>query len=262
MEPPSIYFGCKCRRCYSYKAPDDGATTNCAACECPPSDHSVMMRVDPDEDDDDLPDPSCYSVVPMSGTASAPPSETTSWSLTDSDVTDFASLLDTKSKKRAADDLGGEPAKKKPKGATTGPKTDKDFNGNEGLLKMKPCKVLQTGHIPFTEMEQIPYDVRGVYKIAFNWQTIYVGSNSCKIKTTLKSHFSGHGRVDLFDYIKRLSQKDLEKVTVYYLDETKYVHNCPKKSYMKCIEDLQGARPMFNLPLNKNPTSKWWCNVQ
>ncbi|XP_046575517.1 uncharacterized protein LOC124283496 [Haliotis rubra] len=134
MEPAEFNFGCKCRSCYSYNAPDDGV--NCTTCGCAPSDHTVVMRVSPDEDeDDDVSDTSCDSLVPysenMSGTTSAPLSDTKSWSLTDPNVTvDFASLLKTtKNKKRALDDLSGEPSKKKPKGTTTGPKQTRLFVG-------------------------------------------------------------------------------------------------------------------------------------
>ncbi|XP_046347518.1 uncharacterized protein LOC124128161 isoform X2 [Haliotis rufescens] len=263
METSGLHtkFGCKCQNCYSYTSPDSNETTDCAKCGCSPIDHTIM-RISPIEvDNDDVSEPTCDSGMPtasseaVSGITSFPLLGTTAWS-----SSDFGSLFDTK--KRALDDVSGGPANKKPKGTTTGQKAGTDSLGIEGLLKLKPCKVLQKGQIPFTELDHIPNYVRGVYKIAYNWQTIYVGSSSCKVKQTLKSHFSGHGRSDLFEFIKSLSQKDLEKVTVYYLDETMYDHNCSKKSYMKCIEDLQGTKPKFNGPLPKKNTSKWWCNIQ
>ncbi|XP_046347516.1 uncharacterized protein LOC124128161 isoform X1 [Haliotis rufescens] len=267
METSGLHtkFGCKCRNCYSYISPDSNETTDCAKCGCPPIDHIIMRNspVDVVDDDADVSESSSDSGMPtasseaVSGTTSFPLLGTTSWS-----SSDLGSLFD--SKKRALDDVSAGPAKKKLKGTTTGQNADTYTYslGIEGLLKLKPCKVLQKGHIPFTELDRIPYSVRGVYKIAYNWQTIYVGSGSCNVKQTLKSHFSGHGRSDLFEFIKSLSQRDLEKVTVYYLDETMYVHNCPKKSYMKCIEDMQGTKPKFNGLLPKKNTSKWWCNIQ
>ncbi len=133
------------------------------------------------------------------------------------------------------------------------------FSIQSGLFQLPSCKVLQKSHVPFTEVGDIPYSMRGVYKIAYNYKTIYVGGLPCNLRQTLRNHFNGNGQKDLYEFIKSLSQRDLENISVYWLDENKHAHTC-KKSYMKCVEELEGGKPMFNSPVTK-PRSRGWCSI-
>ncbi|XP_046575485.1 E3 ubiquitin-protein ligase RBBP6-like [Haliotis rubra] len=112
------------------------------------------------------------------------------------------------------------------------------------LIDMKPCKLLHRGHVPYPVIVRTKLRPSGVYKVAYRWETIYVGSSSNIIKD-LRKQFSGNGKQDLIEFLLNLPEEELEMVSVYWLDKTIHVHNCGK-SYLECITYLQGKKPKFN----------------
>ncbi|XP_067650912.1 nascent polypeptide-associated complex subunit alpha, muscle-specific form-like [Haliotis asinina] len=112
------------------------------------------------------------------------------------------------------------------------------------LIDIKPCKLLHRGHVPYSVVARTKRRPSGVYKVAYMWETVYVGSSSNVIKD-LRKQFSGNGKLDLIEFLLNLTKKELEMVSVYWLDEAIHVHSCGK-SYLECITDLQGRKPKFN----------------
>jgi hypothetical protein len=102
--------------------------------------------------------------------------------------------------------------------------------------------------------------MKGVYKIAYKWETIFVASSSSRIAKQLVNHLGGHGQQDLFNFLNNLRPEDIEDVSVYWLDEREYDHCCCQ-SYITCISRIQGKRPMFNATGKKTRGPDRYSNV-
>ncbi|XP_046343686.2 uncharacterized protein LOC124124539 [Haliotis rufescens] len=113
------------------------------------------------------------------------------------------------------------------------------------LIAMKPCKLLHRGHVPYSVIVRTTRRPSGVYKIAYKWETVYVSSPTSNIIKELRKQFSGDGKQEIVKFLLNLTKEELEMVSVFWLNESIHVHHCGR-SYLECIKDLQGKKPMLN----------------
>lgn len=112
--------------------------------------------------------------------------------------------------------------------------------------EMKPCMLLLKGHIPYSVIFQTTQDLtfKGVFKIAYEWNTIFVSRWGLVIPG-LRKQFTRQGNKLLYEFMSMLNKDQLKNVSVFWVDEAKYDHKC-KPSYKKCITALMGRAPIYN----------------